>query len=96
MVNRIEAGLYFLDEPEAALSPQRQLSLARVIWDRAQQGAQFLIATHSPILMTYPDAVLLQLEATGLRPVRLEDTEHYSITRAVLQNPAAFWRHLRE
>jgi len=98
MVNRIGNGLYFLDEPEAALSPQRQLSLARVLYDRAHRsGSQFVIATHSPILMTYPDAELLQFEpAGGLRRVRLEDTEHYSITRAVLQNAEAFWRHLRE
>ena len=88
-------GIYLLDEPEAALSPQRQLALLAVLADRLQAGtSQFIIATHSPILMTIPGAEILLIEGTTISPVPLEDTEHYQVTKAVLQNPASFWKHL--
>lgn len=95
MQNRMQQGFYLLDEPEAALSPQRQLVLMALIAERADDGAQFVIASHSPILMTIPDAEILLLENGTIAPVALEDTEHYQITKAVLQNPASFWKHLR-
>ncbi len=94
--SRVEQGLYLLDEPEVALSPQRQLALMALIADRAGSGdAQFIIATHSPMIMTIPEAQIVSIEDGCLKPVALEDTDHYRITKAVLQAPASFWRHLK-
>jgi predicted ATPase len=81
-------GLYFLDEPEAALSPQRQLAFLALIQEHCQGGAQFVIATHSPILMAYPDAAIFTVTEAGLTPTRYEDTEHYRVTKNFLMNPA--------
>lgn len=93
--NRFEQGLYILDEPEAALSPQRQLSLLRIIHDLATPGhAQLLIATHSPILLAYPGAVLFDLDGDGMSEIRYEDTKHFSITRDFLNAPDRFFKHL--
>jgi predicted ATPase len=89
-------GLYLLDEPEAALSPARQLTLLARMHQLVQQGSQFIIATHSPILMAYPDAVILGLGENGLSPVRYEDTEHYLLTRQFLNNPQGIMRQLFE
>ena len=95
--NRFGSGMLLLDEPESALSPQRQLFLLAQMYRLAASGnTQFIIATHSPILMTYPDAQLLSFDDGQVHPVALEDTTHYQITRGILQNPAAYWRHLRE
>jgi predicted ATPase len=80
-------GLYILDEPEAALSPQRQLAVLSRIHDLIADGAQFIMATHSPILMAYPDARIFQLGAEGIESVAYEDTEHYQVTQAFLANP---------
>jgi predicted ATPase len=77
-------GLYLLDEPEAALSPARQIEALQRLHELVRQGSQFIIATHSPILMAYPDALILQCTAGGLRPVAYEDTEHFRITRDFL------------
>jgi predicted ATPase len=81
-------GLYVLDEPEAALSPQRQLEFLALLHDYAKRGAQFLIATHSPIIMAYPDARIYTLGDGGLRETAYEDTEHFRITRNFLLAPA--------
>jgi predicted ATPase len=90
-----EDGLYLLDEPEAALSPQRQLALLALLADRIRaRSTQFVIATHSPILMTIPGAEILLIDGASISPTLLQDTEHYQVTKAVLQNPASFWRHL--
>ncbi|HEY9250373.1 MAG TPA: AAA family ATPase [Rariglobus sp.] len=89
-------GLYLLDEPEAALSPARQLTLLARMHQLVQQGSQFIIATHSPILMAYPDATILALGENGLSPVRYEDTEHYLLTRQFLNNPQGILRQLFE
>ena len=89
-------GLYLLDEPEAALSPARQLTLLARIHQLVQQGSQFIIATHSPILMAYPEAMILGLSETGLSPTRYEDTEHYLLTRQFLNNPQGIMRQLFE
>jgi predicted ATPase len=89
-------GLYLLDEPEAALSPARQLTLLARIHQLVQQGSQFIIATHSPILMAYADSIILGLSETGLSPVRYEDTEHYLLTRQFLNNPQGIMRQLFE
>lgn len=58
--------------------------------------SQFIIATHSPILLTFPGAQILSFDGDALRPVSLEDTSHFQITRGILQNPAVYWRHLQE
>ncbi|NML34724.1 AAA family ATPase [Paraburkholderia antibiotica] len=80
-------GLYLLDEPEAALSPQRQLVMLARLHQLVRQQSQFVIATHSPILMAYPDAWIYQFGADGIQRIDYEDTEHYRITRDFLANP---------
>lgn len=80
-------GLYLLDEPEAALSPQRQLAVLSRIHDLVCDESQFIIATHSPILMAYPDAWIYAFGRDGIRRVAYEDTEHYQVTRDFLANP---------
>jgi predicted ATPase len=93
--NRFEQGLYILDEPEAALSPQRQLSFLRIIHDLATPGhAQFLIATHSPIILSYPGAVLFDLDGDGIEEIAYRDTQHFLITRDFLNAPDRFFKHL--
>jgi predicted ATPase len=94
-VHRFEQGIYLLDEPEAALSPQRQLSFLRIIHELATPGhAQFLIATHSPILLGYPDAVIFGLDGEAIREVPYRETDHFRITRDFLNAPERFLRHL--
>lgn len=95
--NRFRAnGLYFLDEPEAALSPTRQMAALVRIDELVKAGSQFIIATHSPILMAYPDAIILGIGEQGLAPMRYEDTEHYVVTRQFLNNtPGMMDRLLR-
>lgn len=87
-------GLYLLDEPEAALSPQRQLSLLARMHALVGEGAQFLIATHSPILMAFPDALIYQLSTNGIERIAFEDTEHFQITRDFLNNRERYFKHL--
>jgi predicted ATPase len=87
-------GFYLLDEPEAALSPSRQLSVLTRMHDLVRQHSQFLIATHSPILMGYPGADILLLDEEGIRRVEYEDTEHYVITREFLANRDRMLREL--
>jgi predicted ATPase len=79
-------GLYLLDEPEAALSPSRQLAALAAIDQLVQNESQFIIATHSPILLSYPRSKILQFDGSGISSVSYEDTEHYSITRDFLNN----------
>ena len=80
------SGFYILDEPEAALSPTRQMSALVRIHQLVQQGAQFVISTHSPILMAYPEAWIYSLDAGGIERIAYEDTEHYQVTRDFLNN----------
>lgn len=95
--NRFEDGLYLLDEPEAALSPQRQLAFLRVLHDlTAQKIAQFVIATHSPMLLTFPGAMIFSLDAGQIRPVTYQQTDHFQITRDFLNAPERYYRHLLE
>lgn len=89
-----DGGLYILDEPESALSPQRQLALLLRIHELVQTGSQFVISTHSPILLAYPEATIFLLDRDGLRNVRYEETEHYAVTKAFLQDPAGRMRQL--
>jgi predicted ATPase len=93
--NRFEDGLYLLDEPEAALSPQRQPAFLRLLHElTAQKVAQFLIATHSPILLTFPGATILSLDGGEIRPVTYPETDHFRVTRDFLNAPERFYRHL--
>ena len=89
-------GLYLLDEPEAALSPARQLAVLARIHELVNNDSQFIIATHSPILMAYPNAELWQVDSTGLTPTQYQDTSHYEITRTFLNNPQAYLDELLE
>jgi predicted ATPase len=79
-------GLYLMDEPEAALSPNRQLAALAAIHQLVQDESQFIIATHSPILLSYPRAKILQFDGAGITEVAFEDTEHYAVTRDFLNN----------
>jgi predicted ATPase len=80
-------GLYILDEPEAALSPQRQLAVLSRIHDLTGDASQFVIATHSPILLAYPDSWIYECGPEGIGRVAYEDTEHYRVTQSFLANP---------
>jgi predicted ATPase len=80
-------GLYLLDEPEAALSPQRQLAAMARLHALTKAGSQFVIATHSPLLMAYPDAWIYHCNADGVRRVAYEDTEHHRVTRDFMADP---------
>ncbi|WP_255450913.1 AAA family ATPase [Sporomusa sp. KB1] len=79
-------GLYILDEPEAALSPLRQMAMISRIHELVRQDSQFVITTHSPIIMAYPDAKIVQLTETGLAEIEYEQTEHYIIMREFINN----------
>jgi predicted ATPase len=93
--NRFEDGIYLLDEPEAALSPARQLAFLRVLHQLSQaRVAQFIIATHSPMLLTLPGATVLQIEDGRIFPTSYQRTEHYELTRGFLDDPAKFYRFL--
>jgi predicted ATPase len=90
-------GLYILDEPEAALSPMRQLSLLAIINRLEKEGqSQFIIATHSPILLSYPGSTILSLDGGTIKNVAYRETEHYKLTKAFLENPERYFRHLFE
>ena len=87
-------GLYILDEPEAALSVPGNLALLKEMHDLAEQGAQFIVATHSPILMGYPGALIYALDDEGFEQTAWEDTESYQLTRSFLEGRERFFRHL--
>ena len=78
--------MYIFDEPEAALSPQRQLTLLMEIYECARQGSQFIIATHSPILLGIPGAQILTFDDGMIHPCEYEDTESYQITEMFINN----------
>ncbi|AUI87479.1 AAA family ATPase [Vibrio azureus] len=73
-------GLYIMDEPEAALSPTRQMAAISAIHQLVEDGSQFIIATHSPILLAYPRAIIYQFSESGIYKTKYEDTEHYEVT----------------
>lgn len=79
-------GLYFMDEPEAALSPQRQLTLLIYLVRMAQRGSQFVIATHSPILLGTPDADIYSFDDGRVQKVSYEETDSYQITKMFIEN----------
>ena len=87
IMNRFkENGLYILDEPEAALSPARQMVFISRMHDLIQKNCQFIITTHSPIIMSYPDSIIYELKE-NLERVKYEDTENYKVTKAFINNP---------
>jgi predicted ATPase len=90
----IPGGLYLLDEPEAPLSPLRQLALLSAIKEMVNQEAQFIIATHSPILMAYPKAEILSFDQIPICPVPYQSLEHVNLMRDFLNDPQAYLRHL--
>jgi predicted ATPase len=97
MTNRLRGdGLYLFDEPEAALSPQRQLAFLAALHELVLRESQFIIATHSPIIMAYPNASIYEFSADGIRQVAYKDTEHYRVTHAFLTRPEQTLRVLLE
>jgi predicted ATPase len=94
--HRLHSGLLLFDEPESALSPQRQLALLAHMSALVARGkSQFIIATHSPILLTYPGAQILSFDGDLVRAVPLDETSHFQITKGILQNPGVYWKHLQ-
>lgn len=94
--NRVSSsGVYIFDEPEAALSPQRQLSLLAIINDICKNPeAQFIIATHSPILLAYPESIIYSCDSQTLEQINYRETKHYNITKDFLNNPARYFKEL--
>lgn len=90
----VPGGLYLLDEPEAPLSPIRQLAFLSLMKEAVTLNAQFIIATHSPILMAYPDAAIYSFDERPVKSVEYESLEHVTITRAFLNNPQQFLKEL--
>lgn len=90
----VPGGLYLLDEPETPLSPLRQLTFLTLLKNMIAQDAQFIIATHSPILMAFPDAQILHFENGNIAPAAYDSLEHVTLTRDFLNNPRAYLKHL--
>lgn len=85
LLNRLSGnGLYIFDEPEAALSPQRQMSALTLIHMLVKKKSQLIISTHSPILMAYPDAQIYLLSERGIKKIAYTETEHFQVTQAFL------------
>ena len=89
-------GLYILDEPEAALSPSRTMSMLTLMHDLCKKGAQFIISTHSPILLAYPGAVIYELSEDGIRQVSYRETGIYQVMKQFLDSPERMVRYLTE
>ena len=89
-------GLYILDEPEAALSPMKLMTLMVRINDLVKDNSQFIIATHSPILMTFPDSEIIEFTQNGISRVEYRETEHYRITKSFLDDPERMLSYLLE
>ena len=95
--NRFQGnGLYLLDEPEAALSPRRQLELMKEMKRLTDRGAQFIIATHSPILMTFPEAGIYECSVSGIEEKRYEEMDHFTFTRDYLADPDKYLKEIFE
>lgn len=94
--NRLgDGGFFILDEPEAALSPIRQLSLLKIIHDLVKdRRAQFIIATHSPIILAYPDAEIYSCDEDNLKKIEYRETSHYQITKRFLSDTDLFLKNL--
>ena len=94
--NRLgSSGFFIFDEPEAALSPQRQLTLMAIIHEICKNpNSQFIIATHSPLILAYPNATIYSCDAQKLTPIKYTDTEHYQVTKRFLDNPNQYFHYL--
>jgi predicted ATPase len=93
--NRLRGeGLYLLDEPEAALSPTRQMSLIAEISSLVERKSQFIIATHSPILLAYPGAVIFEFSESGIRQTTYRETQSYQLYKQFLDDPEWILKHL--
>jgi len=90
----VPGGLYLLDEPDTALSPQRQLTLLAMLKDMVDQEAQFIVATQSPMLMAFPDATIFTLDVAPMREIAYDDVEQVVLARSFLQDPEPFLRRL--
>lgn len=90
----VPGGLYLLDEPEAPLSPLRQLGLIALLKEMVAQDAQFIIATHSPIIMAFPGAEIYSFDSTPIRKTAFDELEHVTLTRTFLNDPQSYLRHL--
>jgi predicted ATPase len=90
----VPGGLYLLDEPEAALSPLRQLGFLALLKEMIERDAQFIIATHSPILMAFPNAAILSFDQAPIKAVTWDSLEHVTLTRDFLNNPESFLRYI--
>jgi predicted ATPase len=90
----VPGGTYFLDEPEAPLSPSRQLAFLALVRQMVQSDGQLVIATHSPILLSFPGAAIWSFDADPIRRVPYDELEHVTLTRDFLRDPEAFLRHL--
>lgn len=90
-----EPGIYILDEPEAALSPEKILSFMNIIHDMEKEGtAQFIISTHSPILMAYPNAQFMYIENGVITKTDYKSSQHYIITKSFLESPERYFKHM--
>lgn len=90
------SGLYILDEPEAALSPARQFALISRMHDLVQQGSQFIIATHSPILMAFPNADVFVIRDEVIEQTTYDQTDHYILTKSFLNHPERILKELMD
>lgn len=88
--------MYLLDEPEAALSPMRLMSLLVMMDGLVKRASQFIICTHSPILMAYPGAEIYQLSDAGIERTDYKSTEHYIATRRFIDDPERMLKYLLE
>jgi predicted ATPase len=87
-------GLYLLDEPEAALSPTRQLTFIAALKQMIEENAQFIIATHSPIILAFPNSTILNFKGGRIQPVQYDQLEHVQLTKDFLNNPESYLRYL--
>lgn len=90
----VPEGLYLIDEPEAALSPMRQLSFIAVLKQMVAQNSQFIIATHSPIIMAFPEAAIFRFQDGQIQQIQYDRLEHVQLTKAFLNNPESYLRYL--
>lgn len=95
LMNRLGGqGFYIFDEPEAAMSPFRQMMMLVRIHELVKKNSQFIISTHSPILMAYPDSIIYKIDEEGINKVEYEETEHYLITKQFINNREVMLKEL--
>lgn len=90
----VPGGLYLLDEPESPLSPMKQLSFISMVKDAVAQNCQFIITTHSPIIMSFPDAAIISFDELPIKEVHYDEVEHVKLTKSFLNDPGRYLKHL--